>query len=130
MSEVRDIAHQDFDEMLNSAEKLVLLDFWAEWCGPCGSVSPALEELALDYEEEVDFYKIDVDKNRALMEAFGVRSIPTVILLKPREGGADVVAQMVGSAGILDYEDMIERVLNPPPTLIQKIKGFFSGSAA
>ena len=127
MSELQSIDYEDFDEMIDEAEGLVLLDFWADWCGPCGSVAPALEELAPYYEGEVAFYKIDVDKNRELMQAFGVKSIPTVLLLSAREGGADVVGQVVGAAGILDYEYMIEQILNPPPSLFERIKGFFTG---
>jgi len=127
MSELQSIEYKDFDEMINEAEGLVLLDFWADWCGPCGSVGPALEELAPYYEGDVAFYKIDVDKNRELMQAFGVKSIPTVLLLNAREGGADVVGQVVGAAGILDYEYMIDQILNPPPSLFERIKGFFTG---
>ena len=130
MSELQAIEHEDFDEMINTAETLVLLDFWADWCGPCGCVGPALEELVPDYEGEVAFYKIDVDKNGNLMQAFGIKSIPTVLLLKPREGGADVVGQVVGSAGILDYEYMIECVLNPPPSLMQRLVGLFRRKSA
>ncbi|MBR56672.1 MAG: thioredoxin [Myxococcales bacterium] len=119
------ISETDFDEMLHRSEGLVLVDFWADWCGPCSSVGPVLEELAPSYEGQVDFYKVDADKNQQLMRAFGVKSIPTVLLLKPREGGADVVGQLVGSSPMPTYRALIERALNPPPTLMQRFLGLF-----
>ena len=60
-------------------QKPVVLDIYATWCGPCRRLSPILEELATEYKGKVDFYKIDLDKNRALGDAFGVQSIPMVI---------------------------------------------------
>lgn len=124
---VKPITEGDFDDMLSSAKGLVLVDFWADWCGPCSCVGPALEELAPEYEGQVDFYKVDIDQNRRLMQAFAVRSVPTVLLMRPREhGGADVVAQNVGSSSLEGYRDMLERGLNPPPSMMQRIKGLFA----
>ncbi len=123
---VKPITEGDFDQMLSDTDGLILVDFWADWCGPCSCVGPALEELAPEYEDQVDFYKVDIDQNRRLMQAFAVRSVPTVLLMKPREGGgADVVAQSVGSSSLEGYRDMLERALNPPPTVMQRIKGIF-----
>jgi len=123
---VRPISEGDFDQMLVDTDGLILVDFWADWCGPCACVGPALEELAPEYEDKVAFYKVDIDQNRRLMQAFAVRSVPTVLLMKPREGGgADVVAQSVGSSSLEGYRDMLERAINPPPTIMQRIKGIF-----
>lgn len=63
------------------AKKPVVVDIYATWCGPCKKLTPILEELALEYKDRVDVYKIDLDKNRALGDAFGVQSIPMVIFL-------------------------------------------------
>ena len=123
---VMPISEGDFDQILADTDGLILVDFWADWCGPCSCVGPALEELAPEYEDQVSFYKVDIDQNRRLMQAFAVRSVPTVLLMKTREeGGADVVAQAVGSTSLEGYRSMIERALNPPPSLMQRIKGIF-----
>ncbi len=71
----------------------VLVDFWAEWCGPCKMVAPVVEELAEDYDGRVKFAKVDVDSNPLTASKYGVRSIPTLLIFK---GGAPV-GQVVGA---------------------------------
>ena len=71
----------DFDNFVRS-HRLVLVDFWAAWCGPCLMVAPILEELAREYSGRVVFAKVDVDRNRRLAMKFGIMSIPTLILFK------------------------------------------------
>ena len=71
----------------------VLVDFWAEWCGPCKAIAPVLDELAGEYDGKLKIAKVDVDKNSALAGEFGIRSIPTLLIIK---GGA-VQEQMVGA---------------------------------
>lgn len=72
------------------SKKPVVVDIYATWCGPCRRLSPILDELALEYKGKVEFYKIDLDKNRALGAAFGVQSIPMVIFI-PVKGEPQVV---------------------------------------
>ncbi len=80
------------DEVLNS-DKLVLVDFWAEWCGPCRMVGPVVEELAGDYEGKVKVGKVDVDSNPQVSMQYGIRSIPSLLIFK----NGDVVDQIIGA---------------------------------
>ena len=70
-----------FAELTNS-EKPVLVDFYADWCGPCRAMKPILEDLKAELGEQVSIFKIDVDKNPMISEQYGIRSIPTLILFK------------------------------------------------
>ena len=79
-------------DVLNSAEPVVV-DFWAEWCGPCKMIAPILDEVSKDYGEKVQIAKINVDENQGVPAKFGIRGIPTLILFK---NGA-VAAQKVGA---------------------------------
>ena len=71
----------NFDEMLASG-KPVIVDFWAEWCGPCRMVGPMVEELAKEYEGKAIIGKLDVDNNPAVTAKFGIRNIPTILFFK------------------------------------------------
>ena len=75
-----EITDANFDEIINS-DKPVLVDFWAEWCGPCRMVGPVVEELAGEYEGKAIIGKVDVDANPQTSAKFGIRSIPTLVAL-------------------------------------------------
>jgi len=75
------ITDSNFKEYINSGKPLVL-DFWAEWCGPCRMVAPIIDELAEAYKEQVNIGKIDVDDNNDVSTEFGIRNIPTILFFK------------------------------------------------
>lgn len=89
----KQLTDNELAEVLTS-ERLVVIDFWAEWCGPCKKISPIVDELATEYEGKVDIYKCDVDENSEVCEKFGIRNIPTLIFLK----NGEVVDRHVGTA--------------------------------
>jgi len=75
------ITDSNFDELLKSGKPLVV-DFWAEWCGPCKMIGPIVEDLAHDYEDKVIIGKLDVDDNNDVTTRFGIRNIPTILFFK------------------------------------------------
>ena len=82
-----------FDEVIGSAEKPILVDFWAEWCGPCKMIAPILEELAVEQSDKFVIGKLDVDTNVATATKYSVMSIPTLLLFQ----GGEVIARLVGA---------------------------------
>ena len=92
----------DADVLQNS--KAVLLDFWAEWCGPCKMIAPMLDEVADKYEDKLDVVKLNVDENPNVAQKFGIRSIPTLILFKD---GA-VQAQLMGAMPMRQLEEFLD----------------------
>ncbi|KJK23300.1 thioredoxin [Burkholderiaceae bacterium 16] len=94
MSEqIKYVSDASFDADVLQSDKPVLLDFWAEWCGPCKMIAPILDEVAKDYSDKLQIAKINVDENQQVPAKFGIRGIPTLILFK---NGA-VAAQKVGA---------------------------------
>ena len=82
-----------FDTDVLNSEKPVLLDFWAEWCGPCKMIAPLLDEIAESYADRMTVAKLNIDENPATPPKFGIRSIPTLMLFK----GGEVHAQKMGA---------------------------------
>jgi thioredoxin 1 len=93
-----------FDADVLQNNKAVLLDFWAEWCGPCKMIAPLLDEVADKYEEKLDVVKLNVDENPNTAQKFGIRSIPTLILFKD---GA-VQAQIMGAMPKSQLEEFLD----------------------
>jgi thioredoxin 1 len=88
------ISDASFENEVAKAEKPVLVDFWAEWCGPCRMIAPVLEKLADEYADSLKIAKLDVDRNPETMLKFGVQSIPTMILFKDGEPVERLVGYM------------------------------------
>jgi thioredoxin 1 len=93
MSAAINLTEQNYDEALAAAEGLVMVDFWAEWCGPCRAIAPALEEIAQASDGDVTLMKVNVDENSALAARYEIRSIPTILFVKDGE----VVERVVGA---------------------------------
>ncbi|MGH2652079.1 MAG: thioredoxin [Actinomycetota bacterium] len=87
------LTEQTFDETLSTHEGLLMVDFWAEWCGPCRAIAPVLDELVRESSGRVTLAKVNVDENPGLAARYGIRSIPTILLLKQGK----VVDQVIGA---------------------------------
>ena len=94
----------NFDADVTNNEKAVLIDFWAEWCGPCKMIAPLLDEVADEYAEKLAIVKLNVDENPNTAQKFGIRSIPTLILMKD---GA-VQAQKLGAMSKSQLAEFID----------------------
>ena len=98
------ITKTNFEQEVVLSEKPVLLDFWAPWCGPCQMMGPIIEQLAEEYEGKAKVGKVNVDEEGELSQAFGVMSIPTIVLVKDGK----VVKQAVGARPKTEVEAMLQ----------------------
>jgi len=102
-----EITDANFDELVLKSDKPVMVDFWAEWCGPCRMLGPIIEEVSKDYEGKAIVGKLDVDSNQELAAKFGVRNIPTVLVFKDGE----LVNRQVGVSPKNVYTESIDALL-------------------
>ena len=100
------ITDANFEELLGTGKPMVL-DFWAEWCGPCRMVSPIIDELAQEYEGRVTIGKINVDENDDVVGRFGIRNNPTVIFFK----NGEMVDKIVGATSKDKFKEKVENLL-------------------
>ncbi len=100
------ITDASLQEVLNN-NQLVVIDFWAEWCGPCRMISPVVEELAEEYADKVYIGKVNVDENDEAVVKYGIRNIPTIIFIK----NGEVIDKKVGACTKADLKEKIDAML-------------------
>ena len=105
MSEnVIEITDSSFENDVAQSDIPVLVDFWAEWCGPCRMIAPTIEELADEYKDKIKFGKIDTDKNRDVPVKFDIQAIPTIILFNKGE----IAHKFVGLTSKDDFKEKLD----------------------
>ncbi|MDC3308963.1 thioredoxin [Crocinitomicaceae bacterium] len=102
-----EITDSNFDELVLKSDKPVVVDFWAEWCGPCKMIGPLIDEMSKDYEGKALIGKVNVDQNANISAQFGVRSIPTVLFIK----NGEVVDKSVGAVPKATLDSKLEALL-------------------
>ena len=107
MSDLLQVTDETFDSEIVNSTIPALVDFWAEWCGPCRMIAPSVEELAKAYDGKIKFAKMDVDKNRQTPARFGIRNIPTLILFK----GGKVANTIIGAQPKSFIEGELKKLL-------------------
>ncbi|HEY52339.1 MAG TPA: thioredoxin [Caldilineae bacterium] len=102
------VSDADFDEVIMQADKLAIIDLWAEWCSPCHMLAPTIEDLAVEYDGSIIVAKLDVDHNPVTPGRFGIMGIPTVLFIK----NGQEVDRIVGVQGYPAFVNRIERHLD------------------
>jgi thioredoxin 1 len=96
-----------FDADVLNSTKPVLVDYWAEWCGPCRQVAPVLEEIAQEYGSKIDIVKLNVDENPRVVQTYGVMNIPTLSVFKDGQVVKEIVGAKPKSALLRELQDFI-----------------------
>ncbi len=102
-----EITEANFEELVEKSDKIVVLDLWAEWCGPCRMIAPHFKEMAEEYEGKAVIGKVDIDSNQGIAQKFMVMNIPTVLYLK----NGKVVNKIVGAGPKKKYVKALEKLL-------------------
>lgn len=104
---IKHVSDSSFEADVLRADKPVLVDFWAEWCGPCKAIAPSLDELATTYQGKLQVAKVNVDENQAIPAKFGIRGIPTLMVFK----GGQLAATKVGALTKAQLAQFIDQQL-------------------
>ena len=102
---ISQLTDDNFQDEALSSDKPVLVDFWAEWCGPCKMIGPILEELDAEMRDQIKIVKVDVDSNSQTAMKYAIRSIPTLIIIQ----NGDVKAQHIGAASKSQLQEFINK---------------------
>jgi len=102
-----EINEQNYDELVKNSNQVVLLDFWAQWCGPCRAISPIIEELSTEFDGKAVVGKVDVDNNQDIANNFKIRSIPTILFIK----NGEVVDRFVGATTKNVLKEKLEKYM-------------------
>ena len=101
------VTDADFEEVVLKSDVPVLVDFWAEWCGPCKMIGPIVEELSVEYEGKAKMVKVDVDNNSGTSMKYGIRNIPTLLFFK----GGEIADKQVGVVAKATLAEKINKLL-------------------
>ena len=107
MEKVRNVTNENFNEVVLNSKVPVIVDFYAEWCGPCKNLAPTMDLIAEEYKDVILVTKVDVDVNSDISSEYRVRNIPAILIFK----NGEVFDKKIGESSVTEYKLMINRVL-------------------